>query len=61
MDGLLRFLVGLLGVGIVFGCSVLSMIYGWGLTPQSWFFILVVGFGGVLFGWFIFSIAVEGK
>lgn len=28
--------------------GVLTMIYGWGLTPESWWWIIGVGFGGQL-------------
>jgi hypothetical protein len=35
--------------------SVLVMIYGWGLTPQSWWWIIGGGVFGQLFIRFVFS------
>ncbi len=32
-------------IGVMVGLSVLVMIHGWGLQPQSWWWIIGVGFG----------------
>lgn len=41
--------LGVIIVGIIAVANVLCMMYGWGLTPQSWWWI----FGVAGFNWFM--------
>ncbi len=47
----------ILGLIMAFGCSLVSMIYGWGLEPKSWNVIIWVGFGGIVFSQLLVAIA----
>jgi hypothetical protein len=37
---LFKLVLGLVCTGIIFGVSLLIMIHGWGLVPQSWGWII---------------------
>ena len=47
---MIKFLLSLIGFGIAFGLSILVMIYGWGLQPVSWGWILGGGLVSALLG-----------
>jgi hypothetical protein len=36
----MNILLNLLSVVVIFVCGILIMIYGWGLTPASWGWII---------------------
>jgi hypothetical protein len=48
-----KFLLGLIGFIFAFGLSIIIMMFGWGLEPQSWGWIVAGGltqaFLGALF------------
>lgn len=43
-----KFLLALVGYGIAIGMGILVMLYGWGLQPVSWGWIIGGGIGGSL-------------
>lgn len=45
-----KFLLSLIGFGIAIGLGILVMIYGWGLQPVSWGWIVGGGVGSALLG-----------
>ncbi len=47
------------GMSLVMVLSILVCIYGWGLTPQSWSWIIGVGVGGQLLAQIIVAIGTE--
>ena len=49
--------IAILGLLVAFGCSIVSMIHGWGLEPKSWNVIIFVGFGGLIFTQILMAIA----
>lgn len=53
------FLLKLLGVILGVGFSILVMIYGWGLEPKSWVWILIITPTAHIFSLFIILIAAE--
>ena len=44
-----KFLANVFIIALMVACSVLSNIYGWGLTPHSWGWIIGVGFFVMVF------------
>ena len=40
-----KFVAGVLACVVMIGLSIAVMIYGWGLKPQSWWWILGGGVG----------------
>jgi multisubunit Na+/H+ antiporter MnhC subunit len=50
MDSIRRLLVQFLGLIVATGTTILVMIYGWGLTPQSWKWIIGFSFLGHMTG-----------
>jgi len=56
MNGIRRFLVFCLGMGVSTVVSLLVMIKGWGVHPQSWGWILGVGIFGQIAAYVIMSI-----
>ena len=56
MKNLQSFLIILFGLIIAVSASILTMIYGWGLTPKSWWWIIGMGIFGPLFGMTIMKI-----
>lgn len=49
---MMKFVYNLLGFFIAFGLGILVMIYGWGLNPVSWAWIIWGGIGSA----FVFAI-----
>lgn len=47
---MIRFLLSLIGFFVAFGLGVLVMIFGWGLVPQSWGWIIFGGIAGAFLG-----------
>lgn len=45
-----KFLLTLIGFGITFSMGILVMIYGWGLQPVSWGWIIAGGLVGTFLG-----------
>lgn len=43
-----RFLISLIGFGLILGLGMMTMIYGWGLEPASWGWIIGGGIGSAL-------------
>ena len=60
MDDLRRFVVLMAGLVVGVVTTVLVMIYGWGLEPQSYFWIIGVYLFGHLFSYFLYSLAKNG-
>ena len=46
MSGVKNLCVALTGLSIAILTSILVLVYGWGLTPKNWFWII----GGALIG-----------
>ena len=59
MNAIRRVLCGFIGVGILLILSILVMIYGWGLEPQSWWWIIGIGSGGQLVAQIVIIIASD--
>jgi len=57
-DLLRQLLVLCLGITLSVGMSVLVMIYGWGLEPKSWWWIIGVGFFGQIIAQAIIKLSV---
>jgi len=49
MDALRRFLLLVFSVCLGVMCSIIAMIFGWGLEPKSWGVIIGVGVFGHIF------------
>jgi hypothetical protein len=47
---MLNFLMALIGMFFAFGLGILVMIFGWGLQPVSWGWIIGGGIGGTFLG-----------
>jgi hypothetical protein len=47
---MIRFLLSMIGFGILMGTGILVMIHGWGLEPQSWGWIIGGGAAGTFLG-----------
>lgn len=45
-----KFLLSLIGYGLAIGIGILVMMFGWGLEPASWGWIIGGGIGGSLLG-----------
>lgn len=45
-----KFLLSLIGFALALGMGILVSIYGWGLTPHSWGWIIGGGTAGALIG-----------
>lgn len=45
-----KFFLSLIGFFLAIGIGIAVMIYGWGLQPVSWGWILGGGIGGALVG-----------
>ena len=62
MDILRRLIVTMFGLFMAVIFSILVMIYGWGLEPKSWWWIIGIGFFGQLFALLIIHLgAAENK
>jgi hypothetical protein len=59
MNELRKFLVGVFGLAVATATSVLVMMNGWGLEPQSWWWIIGVSIFGQIFGQIILAIAMK--
>lgn len=55
-----RLIIVLIGMSIMIGTSILVMIRGWGLEPQSWWYILGVGITGVFIGRLVIELSTVG-
>jgi predicted membrane protein len=45
MDELRKIIISLVSISVAIWLSVLAMVHGWGLEPQSYWWIIGVGFG----------------
>ena len=61
MKTLRRYLVTCFGLFVAVGISILTMIYGWGLEPKSWLWIIGIGCFGNIFAHVIISIGVDNS
>jgi len=59
MENLRKLVVILLGICLSIVLSVSVLIYGWGLTPKSWFWILGIGFFGQLIAQALIALGKE--
>jgi len=57
MNGLRKFLVCVFGLAVSVATSILVMMKGWGLEPQSWWWIIGVSFFGHFFAQIIIEVA----
>jgi RsiW-degrading membrane proteinase PrsW (M82 family) len=57
MNSIASFLLSLTAIIVSIGCGVLSMIYGWGLTPKSWWWIIGFNLIGMFIGQFMLEVA----
>lgn len=57
MDTIRKLVTVIFGLVVGVGTSILTMIYGWGLEPKSWFWIIFVSLFGHIFAQVIFLIA----
>ena len=48
-NALIRFLLLCVTSILALSLSILVMINGWGLEPKSWWWIIGVGYGGLIF------------
>ena len=56
MEALRKFIVKCFGTALLITLSILVMMKGWGLEPQSWWWIIGVGFFGNAMALAIYSI-----
>jgi hypothetical protein len=49
IDSIRKGITIIVGVGLSILLTILVMIYGWGLTPKSWWWIIGIGFFGQVF------------
>lgn len=61
MNALRKFLTMVFGVLIAVACQIGAMIYGWGVHPQSWFWIIGIGMFGAIIGHAIAQIGASDK
>lgn len=57
MNTLARFLLAVFGLGIGIGTSIVVCIKGWGLQPQSWFWIIPGYFMGHIAAYLIVEVS----
>ena len=57
MDTLRRFFLSIFSICFGVACTIITMIYGWGLEPKSWGIIISVGVFGHIFALVISIIA----
>jgi len=57
MESLRKLIIIMLGIVLAIGLSILVMIYGWGLEPKSWWWIIGVGFFGQIGAHLLIKIA----
>lgn len=48
-----KFLANVFVLTVLVGTQIAVMIYGWGLTPRSWWWIIGVGYFGNIFLHFV--------
>jgi hypothetical protein len=53
MKAIRTLFISLVGLVAAFGGTIISMIWGWGLEPKSWFWII----SGSFFGFMIAALA----
>lgn len=61
MDALRKFIVAMCGLVLSITTSVLVMIHGWGVTPKSWVWILVISFFGHTLAYIFVELAKSDK
>ena len=61
MDNLRKILVSCFGLALSVTLSILVMIHGWGLEPQSYWWIIGVGFFGQILAQLIVKIGTQSK
>jgi len=59
MDALRNFVITLFGIFFSMGVHIVVLIKGWGLEPESWSFIILVGFFGQVVALLIIQIGKE--
>ena len=57
MNAMRKFLVGVFGLAVNITVSIGVMMKGWGLEPQSWWWIIGMSFFGHLFAQIIIEVA----
>lgn len=57
MDSLRRFILSMFAVFVALSTSILVMIKGWGVKPQSWWWIIGVYLLGHIFTVFLVELA----
>lgn len=60
MDEFRSFMLVITGLVISIGTSILVMMYGWGLEPKSWWWILGVYFFGQILAQLFAKAATKG-
>jgi len=60
MNALQRILLIVFGLAVGVATTILVMIKGWGLEPQSWWWIIGVSLFGHIFAQIIFQVASNG-
>ncbi len=61
MNELRKFTVVLFGIVLTVLLTILVMIYGWGLTPKSWWWIIGIGFFGQILAQLIIRLGLTSK
>jgi hypothetical protein len=59
MDAVRKFICVFFGISVSVGLSILVMIKGWGIEPQSYWWIIGVGVGGQVLAQTIIQLAGE--
>ena len=61
MNALRKFLVTVFGLSLAVLLSILVLIYGWGLEPKSWWWIIGVGVFGQIMAQVIARVGLTEK
>lgn len=61
MRALQQIVIMLFGIGIAMAVGVITMIKGWGVEPQSWWYILGFSFLGHVFAQLIIALGKRGE
>ena len=59
MDALRRFFLSIFSICLGVACTIITMIFGWGLEPKSWGVIIGIGVFGHIFALTTSFIAVS--
>jgi hypothetical protein len=61
MDEIRRFFMIVFAIAIAIGNSILVMMYGWGLEPKSYWWIIGMGLLGNIFSAILIELGKKGK